>query len=200
MMLGAILAGGRSQRMGRDKAELPWRNRPLWERQREILHSVGAAPIVMVRRPDQDAPPGIECWRDTFANAGPLAGLHAALAPQAAPWVAVLAVDMPGIEAGWFRRLRDFCRPGVGAMIRHSAACEPLAAIYPAEAIGEVQARLEKGEHSLQSLALALAAAGCLQLIPATPAECEQARSVNTPDDWQNRNLPAHPLSVPVAS
>ncbi|HWA11059.1 MAG TPA: molybdenum cofactor guanylyltransferase [Opitutaceae bacterium] len=199
-MLGVILAGGDSRRMGHDKADLRWRNRPLWQRQRDILRFAGATPVVMVRRPDQPAPDGIECWRDTFVQAGPLAGLQTALAHNTAPWVAVLAVDMPGIGADWFWRLRARCSPGVGAMIRHAAACEPLAAIYPAEALAEIEARLRRQEYSLQSLALALAAQRRMHLVTATPAECVQARSVNTPREWSHHRAPARPLAAAFAS
>jgi molybdopterin-guanine dinucleotide biosynthesis protein A len=196
MMLGAVLAGGASRRFGSDKAERVLDGQPLWRRQVEVLAAAGADPVVLIQRPDQPPRPGTECWSDGTTGAGPLRGLRAALAPAAAPWVAVLAVDMPGIDAGWFQWLRGFCAPGVGAMARHPEACEPLAAIYPAEALGAVEARLAGGDLSLQGLARELAATGRLRLIPVTAERAERAKSLNTAaafSAWQDRRGTAGP-------
>jgi molybdopterin-guanine dinucleotide biosynthesis protein A/aminoglycoside phosphotransferase (APT) family kinase protein len=179
-MQGFVLAGGDSRRMGTDKAEIAVDGEPLWRRQCRVLREAGAAPVILVRRPGQPAPAGIDVVRDRFADAGPMAGLHAALAAADGAHVAVLAVDMPGIDAGWFRWLLGFCRPGAGAMARHPAAAEPLAAVYPREAIGEVGSRLARGEFSLQGLAGALAESGAMTLVPLPAAEQWRAASLNT--------------------
>lgn len=179
-MHGAVLAGGNSRRMGSDKTEVRLDGEPLWRRQSRVLREAGAERVILVRKPGQPAPEGAEVRRDGTAGAGPMAGLHAALASQSAPWVAVLAVDMPGIDAAWFRWLLGFCRPGAGAMVRHAQACEPLAAIYPAQAINEITARLQRRDLSLQRLALALAAAGRMALLPLSAAAAAQVSSVNT--------------------
>jgi len=187
-MLGVVLAGGDSRRLGRDKALLLVDGEPLWQRQMKVLRATGADDVVLIRRPGQAAPPGVVCWRDHVADTGPLGGLHAALAPQSAALVAVLAVDMPGIDEAWFRWLRGFCRDGTGAMARHTDACEPLAAIYPARAIREIEARLAARDHSLQRLALALEAAGCLKLIPLPAEKHSCVASLNTPENLARWN------------
>jgi|GEM_PF-442287 len=188
-MLGVVLAGGLSQRLGRDKAEVSLHGEPLWRRQLGVLRAAGAMETVIVRRPGQTAPPGVACWRDSVVDVGPLGGLYAALVPQSAPWVAVLAVDMPGIDAAWFRWLAGFCHPGVGAMARHDAACEPLAAIYPAEALAEIQAHLDRQDYSLQRLAAALEAAGRMTLVSLPSDRKSCVVSINTAANlefWEN--------------
>jgi molybdopterin-guanine dinucleotide biosynthesis protein A len=190
-LLGAVMAGGSSRRMGTDKARLAIDGEPLWRRQERTLLAAGAETVIVARRPHQTALPGATCWRDVFSQAGPLAGLHAVLLPGAAAWVAVLAVDMPEIDAGWFEWLLGFCRPGTGAMARHDEACEPLAAIYPAEALREVVARLQRREHSLQGLALALAEQGRLALIPVPAGRRPSVRSLNRPADWDEFTRPS---------
>jgi molybdopterin-guanine dinucleotide biosynthesis protein A len=184
-MLGVVLAGGASRRLGRDKAELRFEDEPLWQRQLRVLRGAGADRTVVIRRPEQPALPGIECWCDRWAGVGPLAGLHAALVRQSASFVAVLAVDMPGVDAEWFRWLSAHCGPGLGAMARHAAGCEPLAAIYPAEALDAVALHLARGIHSLQRLAEALAAAGHLRLLPLPSSKLAQAKSINTTSEWR---------------
>jgi molybdopterin-guanine dinucleotide biosynthesis protein A len=184
-MLGVVLAGGISRRLGRDKVELTLDGEPLWQRQLGVLRAAGAVETVVVRRPGQVAPAGITCWRDVAVEAGPMGGLHAALAPQTFPFVAVLAVDMPGIDAAWFRRLRGFCRPGAGAMAQHAEACEPLAAIYPQEALQEINTRLQLRDYSLQRLAQALVAQGRMSLIPLPAEKRPSTRSINTVEDLE---------------
>ena len=189
-LLGVVLAGGASQRLGSDKAELRLTGEPLWRRQMKVLRSAGAGRVVLVRRPGQSAPDGIECWRDGTEGAGPLRGLRAALAPRLAPFVAVLAVDMPGIDAAWFRWLAKFCRAGSGAMACHPEAYEPLAAIYPAEALAAVEGHLAGDDQSLQSLAWDLASAGRVSLHPLTKKKALRLTSINTPahlDFWKTR-------------
>ena len=194
-MHGAVLAGGDSRRMGSDKSEIVFQGEPLWRRQIGILREAGAEEVVLVRRPGQSVPAGVTCLRDSAVDAGPLAGLHAALAPGSAPFIAVLAVDMPGIDAAWFRWLLASCRPGAGAMGSHGEICEPLAAIYPAEAFAEIAARLERRDLSLQRLAVALAAAGRMTLLPLSPAAAAQTASVNTTEELKVAQAVAKPLA-----
>lgn len=180
-MLGVVLAGGEGRRMGRDKAKVILDGEPLWRRQVRVLRGAGAERIVLVRRRDQ-APLGYaDCRLDVFARSGPLAGLHAALGIGGHPWVAVLAVDMPGISPAWFSWLRGFCRPGAGAIARHAQSLEPLAAIYPAEARGEIAGRLARRDLSVRRLALGLAAAGRMAVVTLPAGAVGRVASLNAP-------------------
>src|SRR5262245_41114898 len=110
-LTGAVLAGGQSRRMGRDKAALAHEGRPMWERQAGVLRDAGAAPIAVVRQAGQDPlglPDEVLLWHDSVVGAGPLAGLHTALSQSRTLLVAVLAVDMPRIDAWWFQWLGSF--------------------------------------------------------------------------------------------
>ena len=192
-LLGAVLAGGRSRRFGSDKSALPFAGEPLWRRQLGVLRAAGATETVLVLRPDQAAPAGVRCRWDRLEGVGPLAGLEAALVAPESSFVAVLAVDMPGIDADWFRWLQTFCRPGTGAMARQGGLCEPLAAIYPAEAIGEIETRLARHDHSLQPLARALAAQGLMTLVPLDARRARCVASINTADQWEEWKRGAGP-------
>jgi len=188
-MLGVVLAGGEGRRMGRDKADVAVDGEPLWMRQVRVLRGAGAQRIVVIRRRGQAPIGAADCRLDVFARSGPLAGLHAALAIAGHRWVAVLAVDMPGIDPAWFVWLRGFCRPGVGAIARHAKALEPLAAIYPALAREEVAGRLARRDLSVRRLALELAAAGRMVVAPLAAGAVGRVASLNTPPEPPN----AHP-------
>ena len=66
-------------------------------------------------------------------------------------------------------------------MARHPEACEPLAAIYPAEALAAVENRIAGGDFSLQALARQLASAGRMRLISVAGEETARLQSLNTP-------------------
>jgi len=198
-MLGVVLAGGESRRMGRDKAELSIAGEPLWRRQSQVLAAAGAHPVVLIRRLGQSAPAGIDCWRDLRTSAGPLTGLEAALAPQSDAWLAVLAIDLPGIDSAWFAWLRRACRPGCGAAARRGEFCEPLAAIYPAEALTEVRERLDRGARSAQELVRALAAGGRMTLVDPPAGQAGPQPNLNTAAElaaWE-RSAPNSGLRPP---
>ncbi len=186
-LTGAVLAGGHSRRMGKDKAALVVNGQPLWLRQVGVLRAAGAATVGIVRRADQPPLPldeGIPLWVDAVADAGPLAGLHAALTACRTDWVAVLAVDLPRIDAGWFAGLAGLCGSGRGAAAQHAdGAFEPLAAIYPRAALAEVTTRLRGPDFSLQALAAALFARQLLARVPLPDADRWRLENWNTPAD-----------------
>jgi molybdopterin-guanine dinucleotide biosynthesis protein A len=182
---GVVLVGGRSRRMGRDKARLVWAGVPLWQRQLGVLERAGARPVLLALRPRQR---GLgekkREIRDRQADAGPLSGLQAALsALPVARWVAVLAVDMPQVGPAWFRRLRARCRPGVGAVVVHPEGYEPLAAIYPVTALPVVARRLRDGKLALQGLVAELLRKGQMIALPLPKGEEWRVANWNEPGD-----------------
>lgn len=184
LLAGAVLAGGRSTRMGRDKARMIMEGVPLWRRQRGVLEAAGAGRVVVVLRPRQRSlgNPRAEI-RDSLSDRGPLAGLQAALADTRAEWLAVLAVDMPRVDARWFRRLRRRCRIGTGAVVRTEGGYEPLAAIYPRDALVVVERRLRGGHLALQGLVRELIRRKQLVAVRLPASALRQAANWNTPAD-----------------
>lgn len=180
---GAVLAGGRSERMGRDKALLAVGGEPLWKRQLGVLRDSGVADPVLVRGPDQEAPAGVRCLRDSHPGIGPMGGLHAALVAAGQSPLVVLAVDMPGIGPDWFAWLGGFCAGGAGAVARHARGCEPLAAIYPLSALPVVNEAIAGRDYSLQRVAHRLAGMGLLKLVDIRPEDTGRLRSLNTTED-----------------
>lgn len=186
-LAGAVVAGGESRRMGEDKALIVVDGEALWRRQVRVLREAGAAPVWVVRRPGQTTLGAADVpeLRDEFVDAGPLAGLHAALKamPADAAWLAVLAVDLPAMEAAWLRELSAACVAGRGAVARHARGFEPLAAIYPREALAVVTAQLAAGRFSLQATVAALVADGRLTVRTLEATELAPLANWNTPAD-----------------
>ena len=179
---GAVLAGGKSSRMGRNKALLRIDGEPLWQRQMRVLKAAGARPVFLVQAPRQHAlTRGV--LRDTMGGAGPLAGLHAALAQCGHGHIAVLAVDLPFIDQAWFARLAKLCATGVGGVTRTRKGYEPLAAIYPREALVIAAAHLAKGTFAMQKLVTTLVRSRRMRVLNLNSAETRLLANWNTPGD-----------------
>ncbi|MFC4811834.1 molybdenum cofactor guanylyltransferase [Paenibacillus sp. GCM10023250] len=113
---GIILAGGRSSRMGRNKALLPVGGKPLLRHIAEAMLAAGLKRIVVACGPAERAdeygpllaglPVEVGFAADRFPDGGPLAGLHAALDALPAPGYGfATACDMPAISAPLLARL-----------------------------------------------------------------------------------------------
>ncbi|WP_051324177.1 molybdenum cofactor guanylyltransferase [Candidatus Solirubrobacter pratensis] len=88
-MIAAILAGGRSRRMGTDKALVPFGDGPLIARPIAAARAAGLEPVVVAKR---ELDVGVPVWLDRYDTSHPLAGLVTAL--EHGPVVAV-ACDQP---------------------------------------------------------------------------------------------------------
>lgn len=167
---GAVLAGGRSRRLGRDKRLVTVAGEALLTRTVRVLADVADDVTVVVADPaDRDlvtatigpvlAPPRLRTAVDVAPDAGPVAGLAAALAAAAHPWVLVVATDHPGLPAEVLALLADAAH---GAGDRTAVALEgplgpePLLAAYRRDAGAEVARRLAAGTRRLVDVLAAL--------------------------------------------
>ena len=127
-----ILAGGKSSRMGADKAFLKFQKTTLLDRAVGIARL--AANKVYVSGPREKFGP--EAVEDVFPNCGPLGGIHAALKSSASELNLVLAVDLPFVEADFLRYLLRHARAEANAgaplaVVPRAAHCwQPLCAVY----------------------------------------------------------------------
>lgn len=186
---GLLLAGGRSQRMGRDKAGLDWHGRPLGEHQAATLAATGAWPLLLSCRPDQPwTPVGFTRIADQ-AEQGALGAFVGALASTERPVVTVLAVDLPLATAALLQKFTGLAREaGVSVVPVHEVGYEPFAAAWHRTALPALQTARSAG-HSLQSVCAALQAAGLLQPYPLLTEESKLLANLNTPEDLAGASL-----------
>ena len=129
-----LLSGGKSTRMGTDKASLTLDGKPFWahmlDKARllglEQFYISGASPL----SPDAKTVP------DRYPDRGPLGGLHAGLLSAKTPYCLVLPVDAPTVPGNILEALITHHEQSPDknkALIwEHGDRQEPLIAIYPA--------------------------------------------------------------------
>jgi molybdenum cofactor guanylyltransferase len=180
-----LLAGGESRRMGRDKATLHWRRRPLWEWQIEKLRALRPEKILLSARSDVPwRPAGVEVIVDVPPSRGPLSGLAAALAAIKTDHLLTLAVDMPFMTTENLLTLCSLVTKGIGVIPTIDGKAEPLGAIYPKEAGAVFQEALRGGNFSLQPLVRKLIALNMLREMPISGSACRLYKSVNELRDF----------------
>lgn len=148
-----ILAGGRSCRMGRDKAWLPFGNRSLLERQIDLARDLAADEVFISGRSGVEYPLGCPVLLDLWPGAGPLGGIERGLALANQPLVFVIAVDMPHLSLDLLRTLLAECTQDTGIVPICGESLEPLVAFYPKNAHGLVRSRLRKQQLAVHAFA-----------------------------------------------
>jgi molybdopterin-guanine dinucleotide biosynthesis protein A len=109
--IGAVMAGGRSTRMGRPKATLELRGRPLISYPLEAFAAAGVDTVVVAK--SQTALPelSVPVWVEPDEPAHPLLGIVTALERADGRPVVVCGCDMPFVEPSFIAYLATRCDP-----------------------------------------------------------------------------------------
>ena len=123
-----ILAGGKSSRMGEDKAFLQLGGKTLLDRARELAFQV-CGKVAVVGDRARFGPQAIE---DIYPDAGPLGGIHAALEATKSDLNLVIAVDTPFLEPKFLRWMlhRAATTHSIVTVPRLGSGFQPLCAVY----------------------------------------------------------------------
>lgn len=168
-IVGVVLAGGGSSRMGQDKAGLVWNGQSLLAHARARLAEAGCTSVWVSGRPD--LPNG---FSDSHPNAGPAHALLDALErlPDDSPGLLALAVDMPLVTAD---DLVALTRP---APDHARAWCEhPLPLYLPAHCPRPGR----KDVWSIRKLVTPMQ----IEWLEPSPSRRERMRNINTPEDFE---------------
>ncbi len=190
---GAILAGGRSERLGgRSKALLPIGRggAPLVVATADVLREICDPVLVRAREAGDFASLGLSSVRlvpDAVRGRGPLAGLAAVLEASPHERCLVVACDMPSLSRPLLEALIALSHEHAGATAvvpRTERGLHPLHAVYRRTLLPEIRRRLEGGWLALHDL---LAATGTLEVAEADLRRYDPGlvslENVNTPED-----------------
>lgn len=147
-----VLVGGRSSRMGADKALLPLGQRTLVERALELAGAV--TPQVRLVGPLQALRRFGTVVEDVYEGCGPLGGIHAALTATETELNLVLAVDLPFLQPAFLRALAAEARraPALATVPQAAGGLQPLCAVYRKAFAAPAGRALEAGEYKIDRL------------------------------------------------
>ncbi|MEO8614899.1 MAG: molybdenum cofactor guanylyltransferase [Luteolibacter sp.] len=194
-LCGLVLAGGRSSRMGQDKAALVHPDgRTLARRTCDLLVEAGCERVVLSLRHDQEIPAGLADFenltivRDPAGESvGPIAGMVSGMRMQAAADWLVLACDLPRLDPATLSALVGSRRDGEKLLAYRSefdGLPEPLCAFYSSDSLPIVEQALADDMRCPRKI---LIRNDCRLLVPVTPNALDNA---NTPEDWASAILP----------
>jgi molybdopterin-guanine dinucleotide biosynthesis protein A len=155
---GIILAGGRSRRMGRDKALLPF---PGDSRATFISHLVAVLAafcdeVILVVRDAQQAEsyalPGVTVVVDQVPAAGPLMGLYSGLRSMRATHALVVAVDMPFVQPELIAFLLSCALDDAMLVPLVGGVPQILLAVYPRSLLPTIEVCLSAGKRGPRAL------------------------------------------------
>lgn len=179
---GYVLVGGKSSRMGSDKALLPAPGGTLAQYVAGIV-ARAADSAVLVGSPDRYGELGFPVIPDLYPGEGPLGGILTALAHTSADWNLLTACDMPGLTEDFLRRLFDSAAEAEADVllpVGPSGRLEVLCGIYRQCVLPSLQAAFASG---VRKVSLACRAPG-LRLAPLEVSEVSIFQNVNTPEEW----------------
>ena len=178
--IAALLAGGSSRRMGQPKAEMELGGRPLAAWAAASLAQVGERLVQVGGEPIAGL--GWQVWPDHRADAGPAAGLEAALCGAGAALI-ICAVDTPFVPPGLLRAAFHSVRHGALAAVPWwGGRWHPLCGAYSPDVLPLLTARLEARQIDLH---------GLLESIAVWPLRGAALRAFGDPDRiLQNVNSP----------
>jgi len=147
-----ILAGGKSTRMGADKAFLALDGRTLLARALDLARSV-THDVLIVGEAAKFAPfaPVVE---DVFPGCGPLGGIHAALRASQTELNLILAVDMPFVPPALLPFLITRARSSraMVTVARAGGGWQPLCGVYRQEFADVAEKALHEGRYKIDAL------------------------------------------------
>lgn len=189
-LAAAVLAGGTSSRMGRDKALLTLGGERLIERVVSRLSRLSAELMVVTNHADRyDFLAGaVRFVPDvTGPGQGPLAGIASALEAAQASRVLVVATDMPFLNVALLRHLATLA-PSAEVVVPVLAADgfpETLHALYSKGALPAIRAQLAAGQRKITHFFphVRVREVPRAELLPFDPT-LRSFFNANTPEEW----------------
>jgi molybdopterin-guanine dinucleotide biosynthesis protein A len=161
-----VLAGGKSTRMGRDKALIPIEDVPMLQRICEIAETCAEQVYIVTPWPEryqhllppksqfiQELPLPDETGNESKTH-GPLVGFAQGLKQVTTDWVLLLACDLPKLRVEvlqeWISRLQQVPEEAIAALVYRNNRWEPLCGFYRRRCLPELNKYIEQGGRSFQ--------------------------------------------------
>lgn len=148
-----ILAGGKSRRMGTDKAELMFGNVSFLDK---LIQEFSGCAELLISVAEKKDRPDLEyrVVEDAYPGCGPMAGLHAALKASRQDALVAVPCDVPLFSKEIAEQMFYMCTQEVDAVIAESkdGRIHPLCGIYRKSCIPALERCLKQGNFRMQEL------------------------------------------------
>jgi molybdopterin-guanine dinucleotide biosynthesis protein A len=195
---GLILCGGKSSRMGRPKAFLPYAGTTFIEHQIELARQTFEDFFLVTNDPDAFSHFGVTIVEDVISGQGPLGGILSGLLACRTPQVFVVACDMPLVDGELIRKIHSESVDCDACLLAHDHRVEPLFGIYARSCIKPIESFIASGRLKMQDLLCEIS----LKTVNVPEREGRDDRlptyfNVNSPQDY-SRLLDELALNGPV--
>jgi len=187
---GVILAGGRSIRLGRDKALLELEGRTLIARTLDVLAQLADDLIIVTSLAPHLLPQSARVVADRYVDAGVLAGVHAGLLAARGELAFVVACDMPFLNLDLLRYIISLARDA-DVVVPRWTDVEPLHAVYrPATCLGPIEKALARNERRIVSFYDGVRVR-YVERVEITRFDPQGLSffNVNSPEDWERARV-----------
>jgi len=165
MLTAAILAGGKSSRMGANKALIIFRGHPMIGAVADAVRPVAPELFVVADDGAPYASLGFKTVADIHKGCGPLGGLHAALTASRTGETLLLACDIPLVSTSLLRYLSEFSSQALARVVEIDGRIHPLCAVYDKRCLPEIERLIATDRLGMAALLEAVGA----QAVPITP-------------------------------
>lgn len=190
--IGVVLAGGRSVRMGSDKAALMLAGEPLVRRVAGRLRQALGTVVVVGPEALQSLVPGVPVLRDDLPGAGPLGALATALRAVAVERIFLAGCDMPFVAPDLVRTMAQLAAETSEVdvvLLRSPTGPHYLHAVYARTCLPTVERLLAGGERSLRTLADSVRVCDVpAEVVARFDPQDHSAFNANTPEEWEWAN------------
>jgi molybdopterin-guanine dinucleotide biosynthesis protein A len=192
-----IIAGGKSSRMGQDKAFLKIKGRMLIDH--AILQAHSVADDIFIVGPKEKFGAFGRIVKDIYPDCGPLGGLHAALDRSRTNLSLMLALDTPFVTPEFLKFLVSEAQSSkaVVTVPRTKDGLQPLCAVYGHEFLAIAQTALAAGEYKIDPLFSKIKT----QIVDLTDGsqhpqfEAKMFQNINSPEDVERAESAGEPKS-----
>ncbi|MCH8012595.1 MAG: NTP transferase domain-containing protein [Candidatus Marinimicrobia bacterium] len=178
---GAILAGGKSSRIGTDKALLKLDGQTLIERAITTLRPYTGDPIIIANAPDKYNFLNLSVYPDIIADTGPLGGILTALEKSNTTHCMVLACDLPFVSGELIKILWNQGLVHDVTVVDAGFGVEPLCAVYSKRCLSPIRKQLDLGQYRVTNF---------YHYVDVKVIYLEQLNKIFTPEILLNINTP----------
>jgi molybdopterin-guanine dinucleotide biosynthesis protein A len=182
---GLVLCGGRSRRMGRPKAFLPYQGTTIVEHILGTLRELFSEVFLVANEPEAYENLGVDVVKDILPYRGPLGGILSGLLVASHQYSFIIACDMPLVDRRLIREMTAGRHGNDVVVLSHKQGIEPLLGVYSKNCIKPLEESLFAGNLSVQDFLCGLKAQTFVSSFDGTTEDAlPPFFNVNTPQDY----------------